>query len=80
MLQEHNGALNFATDMWTSLNHRAYVAVTVHFEKNGVPICMILNIVEVEMSHSGINLAAAFAQILEEFGVSDKVRFLSKSM
>jgi hypothetical protein len=80
MLQEHNGALNFAMDVWTSPNHRAYVAVTIHFEKDGVLICMILDIVEVAMSHSGVNLAAAFTQILEEFGVSDKVSFLSKSM
>jgi hypothetical protein len=80
MLQEHNGALNFTTDMWTSPNHRAYVAVTIHFKKDGVPRCMILNIVEVAMLYSGINLAAAFTQILEEFSMSDKVSFLSKSM
>jgi hypothetical protein len=80
MLQEHNGALNFIMDTWTLPNHRTYVAVTIHFEKDGVPICMILDIVEVAMSHSGVNLAAAFAQILKEFSVSDKVSFLSKSM
>jgi hypothetical protein len=79
MLQEHNGALNFTTDMWTMLNHRAYVVVTIHFKKDGVPICIILNVVEVAMSHSSINIAAAFAQILEEFSVSDKVSFLSKN-
>jgi hypothetical protein len=76
MLQERNGALNFATDAWTLPNHRAYVAVTIHFEKDGVLICMILDIVEVAMSHSGVNLAAAFAQILKEFGVSDRAHYL----
>ena len=49
-----------------------YVAVTVHFENEGVPISMLLDIVEVVRSHSGVNLAAAFAKILEDFGVSDK--------
>jgi hypothetical protein len=73
MLQEHDGALSFATDAWTSPNHRAFVAVTVHFENDRVPICMILDIVEVATSHSGVNLAAAFAKILNEFGISDKV-------
>lgn len=34
---------------------------------------MLLDIVEVAKSHSGINLAAAFAKILDEFGISDKV-------
>ena len=34
---------------------------------------MLLDIVEVAKSHSDVNLAAAFAQILDEFGISDKV-------
>jgi hypothetical protein len=73
--QEHNGALNFATDAWTSPNHKAYVAVTVHFENAGVPVSMLLDIIEVAQSHSGFNLAAAFAKILEEYGISDKVGY-----
>lgn len=72
--KKHEGALNFATDAWTSPNHKAYVAVTVHFEDDGKPISMLLDIVEVPCSHSGVNLAAAFAKILDEFGISDKVR------
>ncbi|KAF8805659.1 hypothetical protein BYT27DRAFT_7026528, partial [Phlegmacium glaucopus] len=60
MLQEYEGALSFAMDAWTSPNHKVYVAVTVHFEKDGVPISMLLDIVEVACSHSGLNLAAAF--------------------
>jgi len=34
---------------------------------------MLLDIVEVAHSHSGLNLAAAFAKILDDFGISDKV-------
>ena len=73
MLQEHEGDLNFATDAWTSPNHKAFVAVTVHFEIDGVPVQMLLDLVEVATSHSGVNLAAAFALVLDEFGISDKV-------
>jgi hypothetical protein len=65
--------LNFATDAWMSPNHKAYVAVTVHFEEDGVPISMLLDLVEVATSHSGLNLAAAFAKILDDFGIADKV-------
>jgi hypothetical protein len=75
--KEHVGALSFATDAWTSPNHKAYVAVTVHFESEGQPISMLLDIVELACSHSGINLAAAFAKILEDFKISDKVSKLS---
>jgi hypothetical protein len=73
MLQQHEGKLNFSTDGWTSPNHKAFIAVTVHFEINGVPMCMLLDLVEVAQSHLGVNLASAFANILEEFGISEKV-------
>jgi hypothetical protein len=74
LTQEYEGALSFATDAWTSPNHKAYIAVTVHFEEKGVPVSMLLDIVEVARSHSGLNLAAAFAKILDDFSISDKVR------
>ena len=34
---------------------------------------MLLDIVEVAKSHTGVNLAAAFAKILEDYGITDKV-------
>lgn len=73
MLQEHEGKLNFATDAWTSPNHKAFVAVTVHFEIEGKPMSMLLDMVEVATAHSGVNLAVVFADILKEFGISAKV-------
>jgi hypothetical protein len=47
--------------------------VSVHFENNGIPVAMLLDVVEVAKSHSGANLALAFAGILDEFKISDKV-------
>ena len=49
------------------------MAITVHMEHNSEPISMLLDIVEVAKTHTGVNLAAAFAKILEEYGISDKV-------
>ncbi|SJL03663.1 uncharacterized protein ARMOST_16509 [Armillaria ostoyae] len=73
MLQEHEGDLHFATDAWTSPNHRPYVAVTVHFEDKGKPVSLLLDIVEVAKNHTGENLAEAFVEILEDFKLSDKI-------
>ncbi|GLB45805.1 hypothetical protein LshimejAT787_3000140 [Lyophyllum shimeji] len=73
MLRKYEGELNFATDAWTSPNHKAYVAVTVHLEHDGVPITMLLDVVEVAESHTGVNLAVVFADILREYGISDKI-------
>lgn len=47
MLQEYEGELSFATDAWTSPNHRAFIAVTVHFVLNEEPIAMLLDLLEV---------------------------------
>ncbi len=44
-----------------------------HFEHKGAPVSLLLDIVEVGRSHSGVNLAVAFAGILEEFGITNKV-------
>ena len=68
--------LGFGTDTWTSPNSKAYIAIMVHLEQNGVLLCMLLDLVEVAESHSGANLASAFAQILCNFGISDKVSHL----
>jgi hypothetical protein len=50
----------------------------VHFEENGEPMCLLLDIVQVAKSHTGFNLALVFAQILEEFGISKKVSLVEK--
>jgi hypothetical protein len=56
-----------------SPNQRAYVAITVHFENKGSLISMLLDIVEVAQSHTGENLAGAFAKIMEDYEISEKV-------
>ena len=51
MYQEHGGELSFATDTWTSSNHTAFVAVTVHLIYNEKPLAMVLDVVELAMMH-----------------------------
>jgi hypothetical protein len=66
-------------DAWTSPNHKAYVAVTVHFEQDGTPISMLLDLVQVAKSHTGATLAVVFAKILEDFGIAHKVSSINKA-
>ena len=73
ILKEYDGRLSFATDAWTSPNQRAYVAITVHLEHKGEPISLLLDLVEVAKSHTGENLAAAFAKIMEDYAITEKV-------
>ena len=46
-LQEYKGDLNFTTDAWTSPNHYAYIAITAHFQHQGQPMAIVLDVVEV---------------------------------
>ena len=36
---------------------------------------MLLDLVEVLVSHTGVNLANTFSKVLEEFGIKEKVRY-----
>ena len=60
-------------DSWLSPNHKSYVAITVHLEHAGKPLMMLLNLVEMAKSHTGVNLGITFASILKNFGIEDKV-------
>lgn len=99
-LQDYEGKLSFGTDTWTSPNHRAFVAISVHLEVDGQPLRLLLDLVEVAevrtcmsqcahlpdepwgcpQSHTGVNLAATFAQVLEDFGIQHKVSMISNRM
>ncbi|KAG1723998.1 hypothetical protein EDD22DRAFT_982907 [Suillus occidentalis] len=47
MLQEYDSKINFTTDTWSSPNHRAFVAFSVHLEHKGIPLSLPLDIIEV---------------------------------
>lgn len=49
------------------------LAFGVHFERDGVPMSFLLDVVELADSHTGENLARAFQNVLEGYGVEDKV-------
>ena len=44
--QEYDGLINLITDCWTSPNHIAYMALIGQFEVKGVPITIVLDVVE----------------------------------
>ena len=60
-------------DTWTSLDSKVYIVITTHFNWDGVPFSILLDLVEVAQSHSGLNLTAVFTKVLDDFGISDKV-------
>lgn len=49
------------------------MALCVHLEHKGQPLSFLLDLVEVAHTHTGIHLAQAFAGVLNEFGINQKV-------
>ncbi|KAG6804729.1 hypothetical protein H0H92_002843, partial [Tricholoma furcatifolium] len=72
LLREHEGHVHFATDAWTSPNHRAMVAWTVHLHHQGHILVFLLDVLEVPESHTGATLAAAFHRMLINHGLKNK--------
>ncbi|RDX54669.1 hypothetical protein OH76DRAFT_1340676, partial [Lentinus brumalis] len=62
MLRAYPGRLHFATDAWTSPNHRPFVAFTVHLEVSGAMLSVLLDIVEVARVRTCIHEACAQQQ------------------
>jgi hypothetical protein len=64
--------LNLVTDAWTFPNSHTFVAMTVHYE-GGIPKTLLLNIVECVESYMGATLAVTLVNIVNNFGISNKV-------
>ncbi|THV04133.1 hypothetical protein K435DRAFT_649829 [Dendrothele bispora CBS 962.96] len=47
MLQNNDSDINCCIDTWTSPNHKAYAAVTVHFEHEGKLMSLLLDFIEI---------------------------------
>jgi len=73
VLWDHPGHIHIATNAWSSTNHHAFVAWTVHLEHEGRMLAFLLDIVEVPESHSRLALAKAFQKMLEGYGLEEKV-------
>ncbi|EKM74001.1 hypothetical protein AGABI1DRAFT_27501, partial [Agaricus bisporus var. burnettii JB137-S8] len=59
-------------DCWTAPNRRAYMAITIQFERLGVVKGFLLDFVEVGARHTGARLATEFADVLTNYKISDK--------
>lgn len=49
------------------------MAVSVHIEEGGKPISLLLDFVKVSKSHTSLNLAFEFTEIMKSFGIEEKV-------
>jgi uncharacterized C2H2 Zn-finger protein len=65
--------ISFTTDVWTSPNDLAFMAITAHWISADFHIhSLLIDFVELFGSHSGVNIEKAFSQSLIECNVFDK--------
>jgi hypothetical protein len=66
--------INFTCDLWTSPNAKAILVITAHWIDNEFDLKeILLDAVEVEGAHSGVNIASYLLTALEEFSLNDKL-------
>lgn len=76
-LGRDTGKIHLGTDAWTSPNNRSFIGVTIQYENEGVIHSYVLDVVELPRRHTGQRLAEYLAQVVENFGLQDKVSVLT---
>ncbi|XP_025418959.1 zinc finger BED domain-containing protein 4-like, partial [Sipha flava] len=66
-------SLSITTDIWTSDNNIAYLTVTCHFIFDDRLYSPVLATREMHESHTGVNIANLLSDILNEWGIKDKI-------
>ncbi|XP_008178503.1 zinc finger BED domain-containing protein 1-like [Acyrthosiphon pisum] len=70
---ENVASLSITTDIWTSDNNIAYLTVTCHFIFDDRLYSPVLATREMRESHTGVNIANLLSNILNEWGIKDKI-------
>ncbi|XP_053714153.1 zinc finger BED domain-containing protein 4-like [Synchiropus splendidus] len=70
-------AVSLTSDMWTSINTNAYLAVTGHFIDTSTTLqTVVLGVVHFPQSHTAENLAQVKSRLMLEWGITDRVTCL----
>ncbi|KAI7806093.1 putative zinc finger BED domain-containing protein 6-like [Triplophysa rosa] len=70
-------AVSLTSDMWTSINMDAYLAVTCHFVDNNTCLnSVLLGVVQFPQAHTGENVTYVKASLMEEWGITNNVTCL----
>lgn len=70
-------AVSLTSDMWTSINMDAYLALTCHYiDENTSLRSTLLGVVYFPEKHTAVNLASVKTSLMEEWGIVSKVTCL----
>ena len=67
-------AVSLTSDMWTSINMEAYLAVTCHYVDDSAKLAtVLLGVLPFPKCHTADNISAAKRSLIEEWGIEGKV-------
>lgn len=74
ILENNDGKISFVIDCWTSSNQLAFQGVIARWINDNWELCQtVLDLTVLKGSHEGINIAAAFWNVLKEFCLCAKM-------
>ncbi|CAF0985650.1 unnamed protein product [Brachionus calyciflorus] len=75
---ENVSIINITTDCWTSIQNFSYVSLTGHFlDENFLPKYLLFSIRHILGGHSAKNIGEYLLGIFDEFGIREKVKFIT---
>jgi hypothetical protein len=73
-LQNSRSKIHISTDLWTSPNDRAIMVVVAHYlSEDNVLERVVLDLMEVDGSHEGVNLASYIMKTIDHWGIASKL-------
>ena len=74
---EKAAAVSLTSDMWTSINTEAYLAVTCHFiDDSNALSTVVLGVQHFPKAHTAENIAQVKGSLMREWGIAEKVTCL----
>ena len=68
-----NSVISFTTDVWTSPNDLAFMAITAHWISSEFVVqSLLLDFIQIKGEHSGTNLEKYFSESLKAYGIYEK--------
>ncbi|CAB4429061.1 unnamed protein product [Rhizophagus irregularis] len=78
VVQQISGKVALILDMWTASNSSSFLSLTIYYVDSSWKLKnFLLDIIPIEVRHSGYNMANAIMEVLCEFGLAEKTLALT---
>ena len=78
LLQQSQSLIHLTTDTWHSPNHKELQSITAHWiDASGTRQKALLNLPELLDGHAGVEVAPLVLSTLEEFGIEDRLGYIT---